>query len=154
MQVEEFLKQDNIQSLLYHEDMDELFFEWARTSNANYRPLVKFFEMNDINALDYMSVIPNGYFYFNPTKNIIIPEGIKVIASNAIYRCRNLIEIHIPKSVEDIFKHAICGCEQLNKITYEGTAKEFKQIADDNFCTEAVSIICNDETIEYEYWDE
>ena len=153
MTVTEFLKQEEIQELLASNDMETVCFNWETKSGQNLRPLVKFFELNGINPLEYMTMIPNGYFYFNPATTVIIPEGVETIHSNAFYRCRDLEEIHIPHSVKDIYKYAINMCIHLNKIVYDGTAKEFNEISDNAFSTEAVSIVCTDQTIEYEYLD-
>lgn len=149
--IRNFLKQDNIQSLLEHEDMDEIFYLWAIKGNR-YEPLTTFFENIGINPLEYLTLIPNAFYCEeNNITCIVIPHGIKTINSNAIFHCTGLEEVHIPNTVTEIFENAISMCSNLKKVIYEGTIEEFEKICDERFCTEDIQIVCEDRIMDYEY---
>ena len=62
----------------------------------------------------------------NNVKEIVIPNGVKVIAQAAFIECKKLTTLYIPKSVTDIGSEAI---RHINPtIYYEGTEEEWLAI--------------------------
>lgn len=63
-------------------------------------------------------------------EEITLPQGVRLIDAGAFLECENLREIIIPSSVKKIGKLAFSGCKNLRNVTFEG---ESTQIFDDSF---------------------
>jgi hypothetical protein len=106
----------------------------------------------DIYPLEHMSYVPQGFFY-KSTKSIdgfiipnnivdihehafyetdlieiIIPEGVRSIYTLAFARCKNLLFVTIPHSIEFIDRAVFTGCESLAEVRYNGTIDEWNKI--------------------------
>ena len=106
----------------------------------------------DIDPLEHMSYIPQEFFY-KSTKSIDgfiipnniedirerafyetdlteiqIPEGVKSIYTLAFSRCKNLLFVTIPHSIEFIDRAVFTGCESLAEVRYNGTVNEWNKI--------------------------
>ena len=80
-------------------------------------------------------IIPNNIedireraFYETDLTEIRVPEGVKGIYTLAFARCKNLLFVTIPNSVEFIDRVVFSGCESLAEITYNGTLSEWNNI--------------------------
>lgn len=106
----------------------------------------------DINPLEHMSYVPQEFFY-KSTKSIdgfiipnnivdirerafyetdlteiIIPEGVQSIYTFAFARCKNLLFVTIPHSIEFIDRATFISCESLAEVRYNGTIEEWNKI--------------------------
>ena len=106
----------------------------------------------DIYPLEHMSYVPQEFFYkstksidgFIIPKNIVdirerafyetdlteinIPEGVQGIYTFAFARCKNLLFVTIPHSIEFIDRAAFISCESLAEVRYNGTVEEWNKI--------------------------
>lgn len=71
----------------------------------------------DIDPLDYMSEIPNGYLTYAVVKSVDIPDHITSIGKSAFRRCNGLTSITIPNSVTSISEWAFSDCSSLTSVT-------------------------------------
>lgn len=122
MAIKDFLQEPDIQQLLEAEDLDEIYKKF------NYKNLylTNFFLENNINPLDYMTSIPVDMYSHLKIENIIVPNNIKYIASDAFSNCPNLKSVTISDSVASIGDDAFKWCVSLkdinipNGLTYIG----------------------------------
>lgn len=65
-------------------------------------------------------VIENGVLtkYVGPGGDVVVPNGVTVIASNAFKGCANLTGIVISESVTEIGDFAFCACKDLLNVTF------------------------------------
>ena len=61
-------------------------------------------------------------------KEVIFEEGIEYIGSYALYNCKNITGIVIPKSVKEIGNYAFSGCDALSKVEFSGTLSQWCNI--------------------------
>ena len=57
-----------------------------------------------------------------------IPDGVTVIANRAFIDCENLTQVTIPNSVNNIEEFAFFSCENLEKMIYNGTKAQWKEV--------------------------
>lgn len=112
----------------------------------------------DIDFMYEMSRVPTGAFYgCNSIKNMNIPEGVITIEHSAFYSCDNLTSITIPnsvlnidanafgscmvlrsvsigKNVHKIGHDAFYNCIKLNRINFEGTIEQWKEVSIEKDC--------------------
>ena len=106
----------------------------------------------DINPLEHMSYVPQDFFY-RSTKSIdgfiipnnivdirerafyetdlteiVIPEGVQSIYAYAFARCKNLLFVTLPYSIDFIDRIVFTGCESLSEVRYNGTIEEWNKI--------------------------
>ena len=106
----------------------------------------------DINPLEHMSYVPQDFFY-RSTKSIdgfiipnnivairerafygtdlteiVIPQGVQSIYTYAFARCKNLLFVTLPHSIEFIDRIVFTGCESLAEVRYNGTLEEWNKI--------------------------
>lgn len=70
-------------------------------------------------TIDGYSVTDLGsgiFAYQSHAQEIILPESLKTIGSNAFYDCQGLESIHIPEGVTSIGAYAFAGCNHLRSI--------------------------------------
>ena len=67
---------------------------------------------------DELTEIPEGCFEETPLTNIIIPEGVTVIGTNAFRNCKNLESVVLSDNLKTIAKSAFRYCESLNSIDF------------------------------------
>ena len=106
----------------------------------------------DIDPLEYMSYIPQNFFckstksiegfiipnnivdirerafYETDLTEIVIPEGVQSIYTYAFARCKNLLFVTLPHSIEFIDRMVFKGCESLAEVRYNGTIEEWNKI--------------------------
>ena len=80
-------------------------------------------------------IIPNNIvdireraFYETDLTEIIIPEGVQSIYTLAFARCKDLLFVTIPHSIDFIDRAVFTGCESLAEVRYNGTIKEWSNI--------------------------
>lgn len=75
------------------------------------------------------SVIENGMLkkYFGDKTNIVIPEGVEVIAEHAVV-APSAIRLTIPESVVEIHKEAFIGMHHLESITVDPENKRYRSV--------------------------
>lgn len=56
---------------------------------------------------------------------LVIPEGVKEIEGFAIYQCKNVTAIYLPKSIKILLHNWWCYCDNLTDIYYAGTQEEW-----------------------------
>ena len=74
-------------------------------------------------------VIPEGIrviapkaFLGSTVTAVHIPDSVREIAHHAFMGCKGLTEVLLPASVAKIGNHAFCGCTNLKKVTYKEEA--------------------------------
>ena len=110
MDIKEFIRQDDIQKLLAAENLDGIYEECHVDSRNK---LTEFFLHNNINPLDYVTIIYNQMYSKLTITEIIIPNHIISIYDLAFYDCKSLISITIPNSVKYITFYAFIHCPNL-----------------------------------------
>ena len=78
-----------------------------------------------INPLLYVDKVLPLMFSNSMIKEIVIPDNIRAINSNAFRDCFELKQITIPKSVKGIHIAAFKGCYELSHIFYQGTTVDW-----------------------------
>lgn len=75
--------------------------------------------INDINAIT-IDIIPSAvdpkYNGFNTIREIVVPEGVKVISQAAFYSCVALEKIQLPQSLERIGEGVFAFCKNLKSV--------------------------------------
>lgn len=101
-------------------------------------------------------IIPNNIvdireraFYETDLTEINIPEGVQSIYTLAFARCKNLLFVRIPHSIDFIDRAVFSGCESLAEVRYNGTIKEWNKIdRHDKWLSVSgvltAKVICND----------
>ena len=106
----------------------------------------------DIHPLEHMSYIPQEFFYKSTTSvdgfivpnnitaireravyetdltEIVIPEGVDSIYTYAFARCKELLFVTLPHSIEFIDRAVFTGCNFLSEVRYNGTVEEWNNI--------------------------
>jgi len=79
--------------------------------------------------------------------DVVIPDNIKTIASNAFYQCKNLTSVTIPDSVTNINTWAFQECASLESVTIPQSVKNIgKEAFDTRYKLKSVTILnpdCN-----------
>lgn len=77
---------------------------------------------------DYLTSIPNEVFSQSCFSSIVINAPVTIIGDYALYNCRELEELTIPKSVSTIGEYAFGYCEKLTKINFTGRKDQWESI--------------------------
>lgn len=87
----------------------------------------------------------NKKIYLNGTeiKDLVIPNGVTSIDSQAFYCCTNLTSVVIPDSVTSIGQSAFHGCTSLVSVTIGNSVTSIGQCAFDG-CTSLTSVVIPD----------
>jgi len=94
-----------------------------------------------------IKVIEENAFESSKLHSCVISEGLTHIRGSAFYRCEQLENITIPKTVEWLGDFVFDQCSSLKEIQYKGTIKQFKKInVGDLFLAESSveKIVCSD----------
>lgn len=120
MDIKKFLKQPEVQELLDQENLDEIYFQYAKLG-GDVSELTKFFISSGINFLDYVTFVP-PYAYWNTNiESIKIPNNVKAIYKDAFSECTSLRVCNIEDGLEIIEEFAFDGCENLSHIELPNT---------------------------------
>lgn len=102
-------------------------------------------KLKDISIPNSVICIREGAFrYCAELKSIKIPNSVTYIGQNAFYFCTSLVDVAIPVSVTHIVEGAFAACLSLERVIYEGTMEQWKQLlhVDNNIktiqCTDGV----------------
>ena len=150
-----YIKQfiEKYKNLLADEDFASLYKEADKElpGYLDIGSLTQIFLDLDINPLDYMSEIPNGYLTGAVVKSVDIPDHITNIGRSAFNDCKSLTSIIIPDSVISIKDWAFCGCSSLTSVTIGGSVTTIGDSAFKN-CSKLTSVTIGNgvRTIEYE----
>ena len=88
------------------------------------------FRKSGIDPLKYMDHVPAFYAIANKEiDNVVIPDGIRIIENRSFNQCSELTEVKIPVTVERIMAYAFEGCPKLTNIIYDGTQKQWENVA-------------------------
>lgn len=115
-----FLKQPEIQAAINNYDFNTVYSEVYKSDRWLYivPDLTQMLYKSNINPLDYIDYVPQGFLLENETlTNFIIPNHIVKIDQAAFSYCINLAHIKISNSVTDIDTYAFRGCGALTHIT-------------------------------------
>ena len=93
-----------------------------------------------INAIekDWIDRVGSVKNYFKVPPTLIVPEGCKRIGKWALYNCRKLEKVVIPKSVCKIYDYAFAACGNIREIEFFGKRVGYSSFRD---CYSLVSII-------------
>ncbi len=87
---------------------------------------------------EHITKIGNGAFAGSELSSVNIPDGVKVIGANTFADTKNLLEIVLPDSVEEIGDNAFC----LSNLAWIKWSENIKKIGDWAFCgTDLVSVV-------------
>ena len=113
-ELKELIKDSEVE--LYHNDFEAIYnkIHDSYLSSAFTALLLK----NNINPLEYMSSVPDGFMQDITIEDFVIPNGIKKIKWFAFSWC-DFKSITIPKSVEIIEDSAFSNCE-ITDVYYKG----------------------------------
>lgn len=70
--------------------------------------------------------IAHGAFAYSGLKNIVLPQGLKIIGRSAFYQADKLKVIVLPGSIEEIGDSVFYGCIELVSITIPNSLKSIK----------------------------
>ena len=159
-------------NLIENNDFDSLYNSlW---SGIKIEDLTDVLLQANIDFLSYMHKVPEACFWEVNIENITIPgnieiierkafalsevhkvyieEGVKEISNHAFTLCDNLSYVSIPKSVTYIGFKPFAGSEELTKIIFRGTKKEFDDIEKHdewNTGSSIKTVVCTDGEIKY-----
>lgn len=164
------------------DDIDEFKFDYLYT---NFEDIGSIHELTDallsvgIDPLPHLNVIPAHYlrntkldisnikipnnitaieanaFAHTNIEQLIIPEGCTIILKGIASGCPNLREVWFPSTLSTIHAFQFTGCNQLERINYNGTRTQWEQIHkyDKWLCfgrlDNMVKLIFNDGTMEW-----
>ena len=108
-----------------------------------------FFEtpIDTIEIPSNIKVIEENAFESSKLHSCVMSEGLTHIRGSAFYRCEQLENIIIPKTVKWLGDFVFDQCSSLKEIQYKGTIKQFKNInVGDLFLAESSvkRIVCSD----------
>lgn len=119
--MDKYIKQfiEKYKNLLADEDFTSLYKKADKElpGYPDIGSLTQIFLDLDIDPLDYMSEIPNGYLLGAVVKSVDIPDHITNIGKSAFRRCNGLTSIIIPDSVTSIGDWAFNDCNSLTSVT-------------------------------------
>lgn len=133
--------------LLYRADIDPLLY-------MDKVPDYYLLDQKDITQINIPTNIKSiGWKSFSGTSiiNLIIPEGVEVIDSNAFVFCQSLMTIKLPSTLKEINRMVFFDCPNITYIKYAGTKEKFKKLFEDNINTlnYKILITCQDGKIKY-----
>ena len=105
----------NYEKELNNNDFEAIY--WMNNTVVN-RAVTALLLKNNINPLEYMSYVPDGFMLEITIEDFVIPNGIKKIKWFAFSWC-DFKSITIPKSVEIIEDSAFSNCE-ITDVYYKG----------------------------------
>ena len=97
-----------------------------------------------------LHAMPSFYRILSDIESFTIPSHIERIKGSAFKNCGRLTQITILKSIVQIYDNVFLGCNNLNRINYFGTKKEWDRIVIDyNAFTSSgvpanIKVICTD----------
>lgn len=123
----------------------------ADFSDEYISTLTELFWQADIEPLEYLTYVPEGYasYLFKPEvlkvpgnckyissnafcysfiEELIIEEGCEEIFNFAVSSCNSLSSLYLPKSLVRFCKSSFSHCDNLSYIKYNGTKEEFSRI--------------------------
>ena len=128
--IKEFLEKYG--SLIKEEDWGTLYFKaTSELRNIQVGELTQTLLNADIDPLEKLTAIPAHYLDSSSIESFHIPEGIRVISTQAFRFCSKLKQVYIPKSIRYIGEYAFYYSENLEDITYEGSPEEWNSIDKD-----------------------
>ena len=69
---------------------------------------------------DYRGVDQQGYRFRQDIEEVVIPEGAKKIQKSMFFNCRELKNIYLPDTIEEIEDFAFADCVKLEEISFKG----------------------------------
>lgn len=78
-----------------------------------------------------LHAVPSFYRILSDIESFTIPDHIERIKGSAFKNCGRLTQVTIPKSIVQIYDQVFLGCNNLNRINYLGTKKEWDKIVID-----------------------
>ena len=112
----ELLRENNFKEL-YLDAVEEIPYQVGNMTMA--------FMQAGINPLLYVDKVLPSMYSNSMIKELVIPNNIRAINSNAFTDCFELKQINIPKSVKGIHVSAFKGCYELSHIFYGGTIADW-----------------------------
>ena len=168
-------KPENIKAL--NNNNFEHIYEDIRNYPSFYPTLIprvtEMFYKVDLNPLLYMKEIPEYFLsnskgttqinipanikiikwqaFFNTSiTNLIIPEGVESIGSEAFSSCESLVNISLPSTLKIVLIGSFRACPNITTIKYAGTKEKFKHIFDDKYSLNyKIFITCQDGKMKY-----
>ena len=92
-------------------------------------------------------------------ESIRIPDGVPVLALQALSYCDRLSTVYLPKSIKTIEKAAFLDCVSLSEIIYDGTLEEWSRVVlepvwftnGENYLRSQVTVKCADGEVIMKY---
>ena len=90
-----------------------------------------------------MHAVPSFYRILDDIESFTIPDHLERIKGSAFKNCGRLTQITISKSIVQIYDQAFLGCNNLKRINYLGTKKEWDKIVIDYSAFTASGLAAN-----------
>lgn len=120
-----FLSDPTNQELLQKSDFKSLYRQ-----AGDYSPqLTLLLNSLNIDPLNYLDYIPDGFLAYTSIKHIDIPDRITSIGRFAFSFCRDLTSIIIPDSVTSIDRYAFNSCTNLASIAIPNSLMSIRSSA-------------------------
>ena len=173
---------ENYKSFIEHDQWEFIYNELSHYNTTpaligkDVAQLTTIFSQAGINSLDYLTYIPESYFFlhtdlavYKVPDNIVqirdsaferstikklIANSVEHILSNAFFDCSQLIEIELSDKIYSIQPTAFNRCINLSKVKYNNTFYSLSSKVIDwsriksNYHSDKLIIECTDETLE------
>ena len=75
------------------------------------------------------SIASNAFRNCTGITSVTIPNSVTTIGNSAFYNCKGLTSITIPNSVRTIDYYSFVNCNELKRVYYKGTAAQWREIS-------------------------
>ena len=100
--------------------------------------------------LPVTSIADGAFSYCNSLSSVVIHDGITTISYDAFSGCSSLTNVTIPSTVTLIDEYAFYDCRQLEKIVFNGTTEQWRNISKGNvwdYWSGEYTVYCTNGTI-------
>lgn len=116
--LKDFVSKPRVKTAFESSNFSDLY-KYSKRPDSEIHPgqLTILLNSLNINPLNYLDYIPDGFLSNSSIKSMNIPNDIKSIGDLAFWKCVSLTTVTIGSSVVSIGKYAFEGCSSLTSIT-------------------------------------